>query len=414
MKKEYFLLLIILFGLFMRLIWTTDMEWKGDETYMYTAAHESINKGIFPNVGMESGGGLVNPGLSVGIFAAIASFTNDPIAMDRVVEISNVIAILCFLIFIFYKIDLKEKETWLLGIVLASISPLAVLFSRKIWAQDMLPIFSFLIILTNFYRNKKSCAFLWGLLGAIIGQIHMSGFFFAFGLFVFTVIHDRYNKINFKWAYWIAGSAIGSISLIPWILFIIQNPQMSKASFWHIFQFNFYLYWLLDSLGLNIYYSLRKDFWQFIREPIVAGIPTYLVAVAHLFLVFISFILFNKILKYFVRIYHLIKQKKLLENIFIGISITKFYLLSILLGLGIFMTLSGTTIYQHYIICAFPFTYIFFVKIFNDNKKIIYSVIIAQLIISASFLTFIHKNNGAENGNYGKAYHAQIEQKKYN
>ena len=412
MKKEYFLLLIILLGLLMRLIWTTDMEWKGDETYMFTTAHESIDKGIFPNVGMESGGGLVNPGLSVGIFEAIASFTNDPIAMGRVVEISNIIAILSFLIFVLYKIELKEKEVWFLGIVLASISPLAVLFSRKIWAQDMLPIFSFIIILTNFYRNKKSCAFLWGLFGAIIGQIHMSGFFFAFGLFVFTIIHDRYNKINFKWAYWLAGSAIGSITLIPWISFIIHNPQMSKASFWHIFQFNFYLYWFLDSFGLNIYYSLRKDFWLFIKEPVFGGIPTYLVAVAHLFLVFISFIFLNKILKYFVKIYQLIKQKKLLENLFIGISITKFYLLSILLGLGIFMTLSGTTIYQHYIICAFPFTYIFFVKIFKDNKKIIYSVIIAQLIISASFLTFIHKNNGAENGNYGKAYHTQIEQKK--
>jgi hypothetical protein len=409
MKKEYYFYIIIALGLFMRLIWTSDMEWKGDENQMYTMAHESINMGAFPKVGMESGGGIVNPGMSVGVFALIAAFTNNPIAMDRVVQVINVISILCFLFFIFQKIEAKERNIWLFGITLAAVSPLAVLFSRKIWAQDLLPFFSFLLIFSNSYRNKGWGAFIWGLAGALIGQIHMSGFFLALGLFVFTLVHDHYNKIKIRWVYWLVGSIIGSISLVPWISFLINNPQASKISFWHIFQFNFYIYWFLDSLGLNIYYSLRKDFWMFIKEPIVLGIPTYIIAIVHIFLVAIGILLLSKITAYISKIYHTFRQKNFIKQFFTGMSQTKFYLFAVLLGLGVFMTLSGTTIYQHYLICAFPLSYIFLAKMLQQHKRLMMSVIIAQMLITVCFLIFIHKNNGAMQGDYGRTYHIQIE-----
>jgi len=397
----------------LRLIWTSDMEWKGDENQMFEMAKDAAKKGWLPQVGMESGGGIVNPALSVGIFAIAANFTNDPLAINTVVQIINVVAILCFLLFIFSKIDINEREVWLMGIVLASVSPLAVLFSRKIWAQDLLPIFSFFMIYTNYNRSKKWGAFLWGFSAALIGQIHMSGFFIAFGLFVFSVIYDYYNKRKFQWIYWIAGSIAGSITLIPWIMFLLSNPQPTKLSFWHIFQFNFYFHWFLDSLGLNIYYSLRKDFWLYIREPVISGVPTYLAALAHLFLIVMGFFTLNIIKKYVVKTYRLLKEKTIsFKDFFIGISITKFYLFSILLGLGVFLTLSGTTIFQHYIICAFPFTYIFISKIFQHKRKLFYSIILAQMLITITFLLFIHKNNGAVHGDYGRAYHTQIEAKK--
>ncbi|MGD0712321.1 MAG: hypothetical protein ABR968_14190 [Bacteroidales bacterium] len=409
MKKEYYLFIIIAIGLFMRIIWTGDMEWKGDENQMYTMAHDVVNKGVLPSVGMESGGGIVNPGMSVAVFALIAEFTSNPLAMDKAVQIINVISILCFLLFIFLKVGIKEREIWLTGIVLAAISPLAVIFSRKIWAQDLLPFFSFLIVFSNANRNKGWGAFLWGIAGAIIGQIHMSGFFLAFGLFVFTLIHDHYNKIRFRWVYWIAGSLIGSIGLIPWISFLIHNPQVTNASFWHIFQFNFYIYWFLDSLGINTYYSLHKDFWMFIKEPVIIGIPTYIVAVVHLFLVTAGIFTLSKIVEYISKIYHQLNRKTFLKQLFIEMNITKFYLFAVLLGLGVFLTLSGTTICQHYLICAFPFTYIFLAKILQHHKRLMLAVIIAQMVITVCFLVYIHNNNGAIHGDYGKAYHAQTE-----
>src|SRR5258708_10062796 len=96
MKFRLFYYIIIAGGIALRLVWVSDMEWKDDEIWMYTKAHEVAKSGTFPAVGMSSGGGIVNPGISVGAFAVIALFTDDPLSMDRVVQILNVAALLCF------------------------------------------------------------------------------------------------------------------------------------------------------------------------------------------------------------------------------------------------------------------------------------------------------------------------------
>ena len=301
--KKYQFYIIIGLGLFMRLIWTDDMEWKRDEKQLYSMAHEVVDKRSFPLVGMESGGGIVNPGMSVFMFSVIAAFTTDPLAMAKLVQIVNVISILFFLLFIYKKIDPGEKDTWFKGIVIASVSPLAILFSRKIWAQDLLPLFSFLIIFSNSYRNKGWGAFFWGFFGAMIGQVHMSGFFMALGLLLFTLVHDYFNKINFRWSYWLAGSLMGSIPMVPWIYLILHGSQTSPISIRHILQFNFYIFWFLDSLGLYIYYSLHNEFWLFIKEPFIFGKPTYLIAIAHLFLLASGILLLIRIIKYIAKIW---------------------------------------------------------------------------------------------------------------
>lgn len=385
------------------------MEWKADEQWMYQKAHEAAASGTFPAAGMQSGGGIVNPGLSLGIFAAIASFTNDPLAMNRVVEIINIVAILCFTWFALTKIKSEEeKKIWLYGIALAAVSPLAVLFARKIWAQDLLPLFSFFILLGNYYRNKKAGAFSWGLFGALMGQIHMSGFFFAAGIFVFTLLHDRYNKIKFNSLPWLAGSALGSIPIILWVVYMLQNPQFTRFNFLHLLQFNFYVYWFLDGLGLNIMYSIRKEFWEFIKEPIIGGLPLYLIALVHLFLIAAGFFALKKIVGYAKTFYLNLRQKTFSAFLFANISLTKFYLLAILLGLGVFMNFSGFTVHPHYLICTFPFVYIFLAKIFEGKIFWLKGIIIAQLLITVMFQVYVHQHNGIKEGDYGVTYREQI------
>src|SRR4051812_45906603 len=110
MNQRLFLFFIVAAGIMMRLVWLSDMEWKSDEKWMYEKAHEAAQAKVFPVAGMQSGGGIVNPGMSVGAFAMIASFTDDPLSMNRVVQIINVIAILCFLFFAFYYVKGGERE----------------------------------------------------------------------------------------------------------------------------------------------------------------------------------------------------------------------------------------------------------------------------------------------------------------
>ena len=42
------------------------------------------------------------------------------------------------------------------------------------------------------------------------------------------------------------------------------------------------------------------------------------------------------------------------------------------------MTLSGTTIYTHYLICAFPFSYIFLASMLQNRRRLLLGVILAQ------------------------------------
>jgi hypothetical protein len=413
-QGKYFIFFCIAAGIFLRLNWNADMEWKADEQWTYEKAHETAASGTIPAAGMQSGGGLVNPGLSLGIFALIASFTNDPLSMNRVVQLINILAILCFAWFALTKLKAGERQVWLYGIALASVSPLAVLFARKIWAQDLLPLVSFMVLLGNYYRHKSAGAFAWGLFGALIGQIHMSGFFFAAGIFVFTLLHDRYNKIKFRWMPWLLGSVLGSITIVMWLLYMAEHPQFTRFEFIHLLQFNFYIYWFLDAHGLNIMYSTRKEFWELIKEPVIFGLPAYSIAIVHLYLAATGIFTLKEIIRYVKILYLNVKQKTFAAFLFSNVSVTKFYLLSILLGLGVFMNFSGFTVHPHYLICAFPFVYIFLAKVFEKKTLLLKGIIIAQLFITVMFQVYVHQHNGIKDGDYGMTYKAQMQLQKPN
>jgi len=415
-KNNYLFFLFILCGVILRFIWASDMEWKVDEKWMFEKAQEIAKSSSWLPVGMQSGGGIVNPGMSLWVFVVFSFFTSDPVVMVRFIMALNVLAIIGFLIFIYKRVDASQKIIWLWGIALASVNPLEVLFARKIWAQDVLPLFTFIVILANSHRDKKLGAFFWGMIGALLGQIHMSGFFFAFGLFLFSLIYDLYNKRKFRWQYWLVGSIIGGIGLIPWIAQLVEGEGSTPArlAIKHIFQFNFYLYWFIDSTGLNLMYSLREHFWDFMKLPRIAGIPLFIVSVAHLFLLVFAGFIVKRIVDYLIKAIKLFKSSRLKERLIMNLNITDFFLLSILLGLGIFMTLAGITIHPHYLIVAFPFPFIFLAKMVYPRKKLFIWVLISQLFLTITFLFYIHINEGAPEGDYGKTYKSQIETKKTN
>jgi hypothetical protein len=110
-----------------------------------------------------------------------------------------------------------ERTLWLWGLALAAVSPLAILFSRKIWAQDLLPIFCVPLLIGHWYRDKRWGAFIWGLVGAVMGQVHMSGFFLAAGLWLWTIYSDgRQRQLwQTQWLSWLGRFGGGHSALYP-------------------------------------------------------------------------------------------------------------------------------------------------------------------------------------------------------
>jgi hypothetical protein len=409
----YLIYFFILAGIIIRLCWVNDMEWKWDERLMYMEAVHIANTNDFPPTGMKSGGGIENPGLSMWVFGLIAKISTDPVNMVCMVIFSNILAILGFLILVLRKFKGKDRDIWLWGLALAALSPIAILFSRKMWAQDVLPILSFLIILGHQYRTKSWGALLWGLIGALAGQIHMSGFFFAFGLFVFTLWSDYKNKTKTKWIYWLIGSAVGAIGLIPWLMYLLNHAGESKLSILHIFQFNYFIYWFIDPIGLNITYSLRESMKLFLGFPWINGMNTYLVALLHVALIVIAAFVIDGILRYAKKAIQHYKQKQLLHRLTDNQDTNGFYLIAILLGLGIIMTLSCIWIQPHYLIIAFPFPYIFVMRMLYPRKKLMIATLILQLLLSIAFFSFIHQTQGTEDSDYGKTYKYKINHEQF-
>ncbi len=408
-KDNIILFIFILTGIILRLIWIEDMEWKADEQWMFAHAQAAIKSGNWDKIGMDSSGGIVNPGLSVWMFTIFSFFYSTPLGMTRCVELVNVIVILGFILFALTKTKGCERNIWLWAMALASVSPLAVLFSRKIWEQDVIVLFSMFTIIGNAYRTKRLGAFIWGAAGAMSGQVHMSGFFYAFGIFVFTVLYDRVTTTKTRYLWWVAGSIIGSIGLLPWVIHIYLHPSPTVLKWSHLLQFSFYFYWLVDALGLNIMYSMRKEFWELLKMPSIGGIPLYLIAALHLFLAGVGVYSIKRIYLYLKTKLIPLKTKALIRNYIANLTLSEFYLLGVLMGLGVFLNFSGVITFQHYLIVGFPFSYMLLVKLLLPKKRLLIAVITSQLIITITFLTYVHIHDGIMKGDYGKTYRSQQE-----
>jgi hypothetical protein len=393
-KKFPFIFIIL--GIILRVIWVGDMEWHYDAHYVFHRAIEIVNSGNWPLLGMENGARFQNPAFSLWVFAIIAFFGKTPIAMTSIIIAMNVAAILGFLYLIIKKIPKEEQIYWLLGLALVSVSPLPILWSRKIWSQDLMPFFSFLIILGHLERKSQLGALLWGIIGALVGQIHMSGFFFSFGLFIVTVIFDiRNKKSSSNWIFWIIGSLIGSIPLVPWLHYLSVNDFGQKREWKYVFQFKFFVYWLMESLGIHLKYILKDAFIPFLKGPKLFNMNTYFIGILHSILWLSGTLLGFRVITNIKKLrFPTLKSPKI--NI---------YLWSLLAGMGISLTFGSVKIYPHYLVILFPFIQIWLVKVLFQDKKVLFAIFVAQSLISIIFFTTIHTNNGIQNSHYGKTYH---------
>ncbi|SRR5579883_414072 len=404
------LLVIILFliaGSCLRLLWATDMEWKSEEKWMFEQAQQiASGTAPLPIIGMLSGAGVPNPGMTVWWFALIANFAHDPISMVRWVQSLNVLTIWLFFSFVMSQIPPNHRKPWLWGLAIASVNPLAVVLSRKIWIPDLLAPFCFLVFLGHWFRQKLWGGFLWGIAGAFIGQVHMGGFFLASGLLVWTVWHDykHHTLKKIAWVAWLIGSALGSIPLIPWAWAVLPHMKHYRHSIVALLVPKFYLQWITTAVGVNLSNPLLKVFWKnFLFEPVIFGIPTYLMIPAHIFLLGIGLY----------PIYRFFKSRRNSQS---RDSVSEvqpelnFYLQALAFGVGGVFTLSGVNVQPYYIIVVFPFLYIWLALCYHKQVKLLAIIALMQLFITFTFLVFIHRTGGFPGRGYGIVYRLQVEQ----
>jgi hypothetical protein len=387
--------LLLAAGSALRLAWPLDMEWKFDEKWMFAKAQRIAHGSeALPWIGMPSGVGLQNPGLSIWPFACLARLTHDPVHMTELVQLLNVLVLWGFAFWVHSTWPREDRELGLWGVALFAVSPLPVLFARKIWAQDLLPLFVLPWLWSHSRRERPLAAFAWGLLGALLGQLHMSGFFAAAALFMVSVATDRKR---FPWRPWLLGSALGALLLIPWLSYLL-SPAAQHASTGRVLSLKFFSEALSNAWGLGLRYPLGRTYNRFLAGPALFGVATHLGALARYGL--LGLLVLSAGL--------LVRERKTLATS----AWLRGYFWTIALG-GLLLTAAGVQVYAHYLIVWSPLLHVLAVWLVFRRRALLLALCGAQLFLTASFLLFIHREGGVADADYGVAYRAQsIEQRR--
>ncbi len=411
---KFLLPLSLLAALSLRLVWLSDIEYKDDERRAFEASQTLGNGQTFPWLGMPSGVLIRNPGASLWVFAIPAKIfgLKSPPAIAGLVGVAFVLSIALLMGWILrQKASALERERWLWALSLVAVNPLWVWMSRKIWAQSILPLFSALFILAWMNRRSKKGSFFWGMIGAWIGQVHMSGFFFAFAIWAWTILFQRKSTQRFHWRPWLVGSVLGSLTLIPWVLHLLQwNGSSTHPDWGLLWQSRYWGFWFTDPLGLHLGNVLGVHLGNGFLEQNRAFFDYAGVAIAH-------FILFVALIGILIQATRQLLAK-LQRSGWRGLLVTSEDSLTLrnaaLIGYGLVLTCSLVLVRRYYLNVTFPLESLWLACVVLHSswsprlqRLILVSIWLAQLLVSVQFLRFVHDHQGAPDGDYGISYGQQ-------
>jgi hypothetical protein len=399
----------IMLGALLRFSWLWDMEYKEDEQWMFERSQAVPEQEPWPKLGMTSSVGLRNPALSAVVFIVLAKLTGaqNPVALCQAVVACNVLAFLILFVWVLRALPKHQQEPWLWALSLAAVNPLAVLMHRKIWAQSVLPLFCVLFLIGWLRRDRAWGALLWGLVGALLGQIHMSGFFFAAGFFVWELAlgRVRMNAPETNWRAWFAGSLAGAAVLIPWIKYVLRRYAPSPPyDIDNVLSFDFYRLWFSEILGLGLNYSLGDHYPEFLRYPLLLSrdfyLPMYLHGISFSIGAFVLFCLGRAAWQ---------RRAGALQtalDALRGSSEAAFMSGAAFLGYGLLITLSGLVVWRFYLLVTFPIPWMalayFMLRCVPQPRRLLGVLWLVQLGLSIAFLLYIHEHQGAVDGDYGR------------
>jgi hypothetical protein len=178
--EQVLVLAVVVAAAVSRFCWLDLMEFKADEAEASRLALHALGftePGVgrfFPTEGLTSSVGVPNPPLFVYIVALPMAIVRSPIAAAALIAATNVFAVwLCYLVGCRYY----SRFTGVAAAALFALSPWSIIFSRKIWAQDLLPLITtlFLLELHALVVRRRPIAIFWlVVIVTVATQLHFS------------------------------------------------------------------------------------------------------------------------------------------------------------------------------------------------------------------------------------------------
>ncbi len=398
-------------GAALRLVYHGVIEWKGDEKWSFFHAQAMAASGVWPPIGMPSSIGPPNPGLSLWVFTGLMKLfhARTPPELAGAVQLMNVAALAAFAVFVFAAIPRARREPWLWALGLWAVNPVTVILERKIWPPSTLPLPMVGFIVAWWFRRNPFAAFVWGLLGALMTQVHMGVAFLAFAFVAWTLVHDRRA---FPWLPWLIGSALGALPAIPWMLDILGHGSHAHTRLTAP-SASFYMRWFAQFFGYSAQYTLgKREFATYLAGPRLGHAPTYVMGALQVVLVVVALVVLVRGVR------AALGTPVRLGALLFGDSPETTLIAASFFGYGGFLTLItfvGAASERHYMIVIFPIMALWaaMTVFWADRgakrpraRQILAALCVLQAAMTFGLLSYIHQK-GVIAGEFGASWQAQ-------
>lgn len=218
-------LVVLILAIYLRMGQPGIVEYKRDEANLSQLALDVANGRHFPLLGIGSSVGIPNAPVNVYLLAIPYLLDSSPQIATQFIGLLNV-----FAIFLTYLLAKRYIGGWwaLLIIVIFVVNPWAVNFSRKIWAQNMLPLFVVIAIGTGilaFIEGKRWAQVFHLPVLMLTGQIHYG----AFVIIPVTLYLLWYGRRYLTSWFWLS-IGLSIILVLPYGIGMIQAGYANIAT----------------------------------------------------------------------------------------------------------------------------------------------------------------------------------------
>ena len=396
------------FGVALRLVYPSDVHYLPDQIYNYTHGMSMGSSEPWSWLGMNSSAGFRNPGMSTWVFVLLVKLfgVTRPVQLARAVATLNIAALVLVGVWAAVQMRGPERREWLAAGALAAVNPAGIWLQRTIWAPSTLPFFVVLFWIGLWNRRRWWGALLWGAIGACLGQVQLAGFFAASGVFLWVLLFRR-RSANW-WAFGI-GTALTAWPVLFWLTYVVHGEYTRTTwTFWQHFPGKVWLWWLLTDSGLSAKYLASNlwmtDFFDFLKEPRIAGAPTYGMLLIHALL---AFLMARAILLSVLGVIR--RRASSLLGFLGGDTETAFILRAALIGFGGLISLMPAPVFVHYFLTVFPIGFVWVARLlsrspfssFGTPRLPLVAAVVLQLLISLTAAAYVHRVRGAPPDSFG-------------
>lgn len=383
MKPIFWAIIVFAAAAIFRLTYLDLIEFKLDEARDVYEMVKFYKEPYLMQRGTIQSTGVYNPPLWYYLLVLISLPSRHPQYLSWMIALLNSGAVVAFYLVV------RKYYGNLVGLVsslLLAFSPWAILFSRKIWAPDLLMLF--IVPLFYYLHQSGSKKWFWmALFLSLITQLHASGLFLAVAIIGFLIISR--TRISLKYA--LIGLIVSLIPLIPYLIHQLQTGCSDCQAFLayqqegvRVFDANVFLrsFQLINGSSFNI--ILGTDYDIFLEK--YPWVKTF----GLIFL--LEFLL-------------------MVAGIVHSLRIKNYLLLLPMLIVPLLYLITQTQAIMHYFIILIPFVAVVYSqaidRLFKWKKAIgiivITFIIIINIIFELVFYQFLSQKQNIE-GDYGPIY----------